>query len=201
MIIVDCVQGTPEWDECRLGIPTASEFDKILTTKGEPSKQAQKYLYRLAGERVSRMKEDFYKNAIMERGNVVEEEARHFYDVLNDVTVERVGFCYGNESKTFGCSPDGLVGKDGLVEIKCPIQSTHVGYLLDGGLPMDYFQQVQGELFVTGRKWLDFISYYPAIKPLVVRVVRDEKFIRALTIELEVFCRNLNEIVEKIKIK
>ena len=86
-----------------------------------------------------------------------------------------------------------------MIEIKCPIMSTHVGYLLEGELPKDYFQQVQGQLLVTNRKWLDFISYYPSLKPLIVRVNRNEEFIKKLSIELELFCKKLDEIVEKIR--
>jgi len=199
MIILDCEQLSEEWRAARGGIPTASCFDKIITTKGEPSKQAEKYLNQLAGERVSGTTEEGFKSAYMNRGNEVEAEAREFYELITDSVVQKVGICYANEDKKYSCSPDGLVGEDGGIQIKCPSMAVHVGYLRDNKLPMDYFQQVQGELFVTGRKWWDFISYYPGIKPLIVRVERDEKFIKALEIELEVFCKQLEEVVERIK--
>lgn len=190
MKILDCVQMSPEWFKARLGLPTASNFDQIITTKCEPSKQALKYMYKLAGERVSGTCEESYTNAAMQRGIDLEPEAIAFYEIVNDCKVEKVGFFF--EEGKFGCSPDGLVGDDGMIQIKCPSMAVHVGYLLDNKVPTDYFQQVQGELYVTGRKWSDFISYYPALKPLIVRVERDEKFITALASELSKFIFGLD---------
>ncbi len=197
MKIIDCEQGSQQWHACRAGIPSASNFDMIVTSKGEPSKQAQKYMYRLAGERITGIPEETYQNAAMQRGVELEAEARMFYEMTNDCKIEQVGFCLADGG--WGCSPDGLVNGDGLIEIKCPQIATHVGYLLDNKVPTDYFQQTQGQLLVTGRKWLDFISYYPAMKPLIVRVERDDGFIHKLEVELRVFCQQLEEIVNKIK--
>jgi hypothetical protein len=84
-------------------------------------------------------------------------------------------------------------------DLKCPSSAVHVGYLLDGILPLDYFQQVQGQLLVTGRKWIDFVSYYPGLKALIVRVAPDVQFINALKVELELFCKKLNEVTERIR--
>ncbi len=197
MKIIDCEQGSQQWHACRAGIPSASNFDMIVTSKGEPSKQAQKYMYRLAGERITGIPEETYQNAAMQRGVELEAEARMFYEMTNDCKIEQVGFCLADGG--WGCSPDGLVNGDGLIEIKCPSMAVHVGYLLDGKVPTDYFQQTQGQLLVTGRKWLDFVSYYPAMKPLIVRVERDEVFIGKLEEELEKFVSELEEIVNKIK--
>ena len=199
MKIIDVTQGTPEWHLARCGIPSASNFDKIVDIDGKPSKQRKKYLYQLAGERIAGKSEETYQNAAMLRGKELEAEARQFYELTNGVTVEQVGFCVTEGKVIFGASPDGLVGKDGLVEIKCPLIYTHVGYLLAEALPSDYIQQVQGQLLVTGRKYCDFISYFPGLKPLVVKVEPDKKFQKALAIELELFAKELNEIVEKIK--
>jgi predicted phage-related endonuclease len=196
MKIIDCLQGSPEWYAARCGIPSASSFDKIVTTKGEPSKQRTKYLYQLAGETITGLAEESYSNANMERGKIVEAEARSLYTFNTGKEVLQAGFCL---AEGYGASPDGLVGEEGCLELKCPIMATHVGYLLDNTLPMDYFQQVQGQLLVTGRKWVDFMSYYPAMKPLIIRVEIDEKFIKALKIELELFCDELKEIINKIK--
>lgn len=198
MKIIQVTQQTPEWYQVRCGIVSASNFDKVVTTKGEPSKQAEKYMFKLAGERITGTQEEMFQNAAMVRGCELEAEARSFYELTNDAKVEQVGFCLTDDGKV-GCSPDGLVGEDGLIEIKCPSMAVHVGYLLDGKLPTDYFQQTQGQLFVTGRKWLDFISYYPAMRPLIVRVERDNSFINKLEAELKVFCERLEEIVNKIK--
>ena len=199
MITVNVAQNSPEWFAAKCGFPSASNFDKIITTTGTPSKQRDKYMNQLAGERVSGKCAETYNNAIMEKGVEMEGEARNLYEMLKDVKIEQVGVCYPDEKKLCAASPDGLVAKDGLIEIKCPLIYTHVQYLLDGVLPTDYFQQTQGQLYVTGRKWVDFVSYYPGIKPLIVRCVRDEKFIKALAVEIEVFNRQLSEITERIR--
>lgn len=199
MIVLDVEQGTQEWLAARCGIPTASNFDCILTAKGEPSKQAQKYLYKLAGERVSGKPEDTYQNAAMTRGIEMEAEAADLYEIMFDVKAEQVGICYADERKLYACSPDRLIGADGGLEIKCPQIHTHVGYLIDGVLPTEYFQQVQGELHVTGREWFDFMSYYPGLKPLIVRVHRDEPFLKRLGPALNGFCEALDEIAERIR--
>jgi putative phage-type endonuclease len=199
MIALEIVQGTAEWLAARCGTPSASNFDKIVTTTGAPSKQAQKYMYKLAGERITGMPEEAYQNGAMLRGIEMEAEARSLYEMIHDIMVDQTGICYPDEAKLFSCSPDGLVGDDGLIEIKCPEIQTHVEYLLAGTFPMDYFQQVQGQLFVTGRKWVDFISYYPGLKPLIIRVERNEKFISALESELVKFCTELEKVVEKIR--
>lgn len=199
MIIENVVQGTEEWKKERAGIPTASSFDKIITTKGEPSKQRTKYMYQLVAERITGVKEENYQNGVMQRGIQMEEEARRMYELMTGNTVMQVGVCYPDEKKPYGCSPDGLIGDDGAIEIKCPTSAVHVGYLLEGVLPTDYFQQVQGQLLITGRKWVDFFSFYPGLKPLLIKVKPDKKFIEALKTELESFCGELAEITERIR--
>jgi len=196
MQIIDCVQGSPEWFEARCGIPTASGFDKIVTSIGAPSKQKKQYLYKLAGEALSGVIEESYQNATMQRGTLMESEARDMYSLISDLEVSEVGFC---RKDGYGASPDGLVGLDGCLEIKCPLVATHVGYLFDNKLPTKYIQQVQGQLLVTGRKWCDFVSYFPNLKPLIVRVQRDEQFILTLKTELEKFCIELKEVINEIK--
>lgn len=196
MKIINCEQGTPEWYAARCGIPTSSCFDKLLCIDGKASKQATKYLYQLAGETIIGVMPESYQNEAMLRGKIMEAEARELYCLITGEEVQEVGFCLADG---YGASPDGLVGDKGLLEIKCPNLATHVGYLIDNKLPADYFQQVQGQLFVTGREWCDFMSYYPGLKPLLIHVKRDEKFIKALRIELEVFCAELKELVIKIK--
>lgn len=196
MEIFDCIQGEEDWFKARLGIPTSSSFDKIITTAGLPSKSAEKYMFKLAGEFVSGKSEETYQNAAMQRGTELEDEARQLYQIVNDVEVEQVGFCL---AEGYGCSPDGLVGKDGMLEIKCPSVSVHVEYLLKGKLPTAYFQQVQGQMLVTERKFCEFISYYPGIKPFIIRVERDEEFLAKLEVELEKFCAELKETINKIR--
>jgi putative phage-type endonuclease len=196
MEVIKVEQGSPEWFEARRGIPSASNFSCIITSTGTPSKSSLKYLYKLAGERVSGIIEEGYKNYNMERGTEMEAEAREAYEMITGNTVEEVGFCF---KEGYGASPDGLVDEDGLLEIKCPTAAVHVGYVLAGVLPTDYFHQTQGQLLATGRKWVDFFSYYPGIKPLLVRVKRDEPFLKALEKELKIFCKKLDEVVTILK--
>ena len=196
MKIIECTQGTPEWHKARCGVPSASNFDKLVCLDGKPSKQRVKYLWQCAGEAITGVAEETYTNAAMERGKVMEAEARDLYHIVTGAEVNEVGFCV---SDGYGCSPDGLVGENGLIEIKCPNIATHVGYLLANELPSDYVQQVQGQLLVTGRKWLDFVSYYPGLKPLIVRVKPDKKFLASLEAELKNFCAELQEVIKKIR--
>jgi putative phage-type endonuclease len=199
MKIINCEQTSQEWFDARLGVPSASNFDQIITVKGEPSKQKTKYLYKLAGEKVSGRIEDVYQNGVMLRGVEMEAEARQLYELITGSSVQQVGFCVTEGEAIYGASPDGMVGEHGLIEIKCPLVSTHVGYLLENVLPSDYYQQTQGQLLVTGRKWCDFVSYYPGLKPLIVRVEPDKKFQKALEAELVKFCTELNEVINKIR--
>lgn len=199
MIQVDVEQGTPEWMAFRVGIPTASNFDKIITPKGEPSKQAEKYLYTLAVERVTGKKEETYQSAAMARGSEIEAEARGFYELIRGVEVLPCGIGFTDEKRLYAASPDGLVGEDGQIEIKCPIASTACAYLLGVKGSDEYYPQVQGQLLVTGRKWADLVIYYPGLRPLIIRWERDEVFIGKLAIELEIFCKNLDDITNKIK--
>lgn len=198
MRIIDCIQGSPEWFAARCGIPTASNFDKIVDMSGNPSKQRKKYLYQLVGERITGKPEETFQSFAMLRGKEVEAEARNFYELTNAQKIATVGICLSDGDALYGASPDGMVGKDGAIEIKCPMLSTHVSYLLEGKLPSDYFQQVQGQLFVTGRRWCDFISYYPGMNPLIVRVLPDKGFQEKLKAELESFCTELEEVVHKL---
>lgn len=202
MIILDIPQLSDDWFEYKAFAPSASNFDKIITTKGEPSKQREAYLYKLAGCRVIGRTEETYTSWSMQRGIDIESEARKFFELIMGVDVEQVGLIFKDKDKKACCSPDGLLNdrKDGL-EIKCPEMHTHVKYLLDNKLPTTYFQQVQGSLYVCNLdKWL-FMSYYPELPPLIVEVGRDEKFIFALNNEIERFCEDLEKMVEEIRNK
>ena len=199
MVIDNVVQGSPAWMACRVGIPTASEFDRLITTKGEPSKSRQKYIYQLAGETITGQKEEQYQNQAMKNGNLREDDARKLYELISGDTVETVGICYPDKKKLWACSPDGLLNTEGLIEIKSPTLAVQVEYLLDGTLPTNYFRQVQGQMAVTGRKYVVFFAYYPGLKPLIVRVERNEVFIKALKVELELAVREIQIVVEKLK--
>lgn len=196
MIVYNIEQGSPEWFTLRCGKPTASNFDKIIQIDGKPSKQRTKYLYKLAGEQITRISEETYQNVAMLRGKDLEDEARTLYGLILGVDVTQIGFC---QKDGYGSSPDGVISDDGILEIKCPILPTHVGYLIENKLPSEYYQQVQGNLLVTGRDWCDFMSYYPGMKPFIKRVTPDAKFQKMLHDELVKFCQELQDIVNKLK--
>lgn len=200
MIISEHAQNTPEWMAERAGIPTASNFDKIVTTKGEPSKQVEKYIFELAGERLLGYKPESYTNSAMQRGIELEPEAKALYSFLRGVNLEDVGLCWKDEKKLAGASPDGLLGNGkGIIEVKCPILTTFVEYMLKDKIITDYFQQVQGQLWVTDREYCDLMAYYPGLEPIIKRVERDEVFICKLESEIDKFNKKLNEITEKLR--
>ncbi len=197
MKIINCEQRSEEWYEARLGIPTASNFDKIITLDGKPSKSRKKYMYQLAGEKCAGQIEPVFQSYAMQKGIDSEPWARKFYELTRNKEVIEVGFCLEDGGK-WGASPDGMIGNEGLIEIKCPLVATHVEYLINNELPSEYFHQVQGQMFVTGREWTDFISYFPGLRPLIVREEAHGIFQKALKKELELFCEELNEIVKYI---
>lgn len=199
MIIVQCEQNSEQWWQEKLGKPSASNASKIITNDGKPSKQRTGYLYELAGEIITGKREEGYKNAIMEAGQEREDESRKFYELTYGVEVTQVGVIYKDEQKKFLCSPDGIVKDKYGLELKNILPKTQVKYLLDGGLPPEYFSQIQFSLYVTGFKYWEFLSYVPAMKPLIIRVMPDKKFLAILEVELEVFCKELETITNKIK--
>jgi len=199
MIISPHAQGTDEWKAERVGIPTASEFDKIITTKGDSSKSRTKYMYQLAGERITGVREEGYKNGAMERGQLMEDEARQLYTLVTGNEVRTTGICFPDANKRYGASPDGLIADEACLELKCPSIAVHVEYLLNNKLPTEYFCQVQGQLLVTGMKYCHFMSYFPGLNPLIIKVMPDEVFIKALKVELELFCRELAIVEEKLR--
>jgi len=199
MIIDTCEQLSEEWFTMHAGVPGAASMGKIITPTGKPSTQAKTYLYKLAGEAVLGRKEEGFSSEAMQRGVTLEAEARKYYEMINDCEVEQVGFCFKDERRIVGCSPDGLVGDNGGLEIKCPNLSTHVGYLLNEKLPTIYIPQVQGSLWVTDRAWWDFLSYYPGMRPLLIRVERDEAYITKLEMAVTKFLLELQKITKKLK--
>ena len=199
MIISEHAQGTDEWMAERTGIPSASNFAKIFTTVGKPSATATTYMNELVAEWILGEKEQIKQNDWMLRGIELEDEARKAYSFVNEVDVLEVGFCFKDEDKLVGCSPDGLVNHDKILEIKCPKASTHIGYLLGGKLPSTYFQQVHGQLWVTGRDDCDFISYYPGLPNFEIRVEREQKNMDMIDSHLAKFISEMMDRRERIK--
>ena len=196
MIRLDVEQKSLEWFAARRGIPTSSEFSRIIGVTGKLSK-AKSYLYELAGARITGAKGEGYQNAAMLRGNELEAEAKAYFELVMGVEVDQVGFVY-EDTKRYGCSPDGLFGDTGL-EAKCPSVHIHIGYLLAGVLPTDYFQQVQGSMLVTGFSHWFFCSYFPGLPALILDVQRDWGFTAALKVALDDFCSELDALTEKLR--
>lgn len=173
MKFFDVRQGSPEWHELRQGRPTASCFDRILTPKTrKPSAQQEDYIDELIADMMRLSPPDGsenYVNRAMQHGIDCEPEARRFYEMERRCTVTNGGFCMDDAGR-FGCSPDGLIGEEGCLELKCPMGKTQVGYLRSGLLPSEYTWQVHGHLIVTGRAWCDFLSYAVGLPPLLIRV-------------------------------
>jgi len=183
MRVLNHEQGTQEWLTSRLGCPSGSGFDKLITSTGKPSTQSEGYINQLIAELITGKPTEFKVTEAMERGTELEPMAREFYELASGNEVQEVGFCL-HDVLMAGVSPDGLVGEDGGLEIKCPAPHNHVAYLREGKLPTKYKQQVMGCLWVTGRDWWDFVSYHESMPALIVRVHRDEDYINALATEV-----------------
>lgn len=186
-------QNTPEWLELRQGKFTASSFKDLFS---KPTTLTyQKAIYKVVFERLTGEQPESFSNDYMQRGHELEPIARERYESETFETVEDGGF-FCNE--WIGASPDGLVGSDGLIEIKCPAYNTMINYMLKQELPAQYYWQVHGQMLCTDRKWVDFMAFHPKLKPVIVRVGRDESAIKLLKKQLEVCISEANDIIKKI---
>lgn len=190
MIVVDCAQGTPEWFKARSGIPTASCFSRILTPKGlKLSASREKYMHELLYEWICDSTWDPYVSEWMERGSDLEDQAYAAYEFERSADVRRVGLCKRDDGWV-GCSPDGLVGDDGGLELKCPTGPVHVANMLN--MQETYRLQVQGSLWITGRRWWDLMSFHPDMPSAVVRFERDEECIAKIEAAVGKFLAELH---------
>lgn len=200
MILHDCNQGSIEWWAARRGIPTASEFHRILTPKTLKLASAHReYAYELIGDR-HRLEEcdEGYTSPAMRNGIDMEPEARRWYEMEQRCTVQRVGFITTDDGR-FGCSPDALVGEDGGLEVKCPTHKVHVRWLCEGRqVPDEHKAQVHGNLIVTGRSWWDFLAYCPGLPPLLVRTYPD-RYTVALKGALDDFWASYTESLSRVR--
>jgi hypothetical protein len=198
MIRLDVEPGSLAWLEARMAIPTASNFGRILTPKTmRISAQAETYRNELLSEWL--LGEPFSGDIteFMQRGTELEPDAIAWYEMQRDADVSPPGFLL-TDDRRYGATPDGLIGTEGGLEIKCPSAAVHVGYLLD--MESDkYKAQVQGGLLVSERDWWDLVSYHPTLPSVVVRVYRDEAFIEALRGVLTAFCDQLDAAKEYLQ--
>ncbi len=188
----EIIQGSDAWKQLRLGKVTASRVaDVIAKTKSGYSASRANYMAQLIAERLTGTVAESYTNAAMQHGTETEPEARSAYEFYQGVAVEQVAFVPHPKIEQAGCSPDGLLGSDGLVEIKCPNTATHLETLLGKSVPGKYEAQIQFQLACTGRAYCDFVSYDPRMpehmRLFVKRMARDDKRIKEIEAEIASF--------------
>jgi hypothetical protein len=191
-------QYSEAYDHLKLGIPTSSSFHQITRPQGKPSRQRREYACVLIAERILQRRIALYNSPAMERGLIVETEPADWYEFDQDLTVQRVGFIT-DDDHTVGCSPDRLVGEEGLLEIKAPLPQTQVEYWLSGAINERFRPQLQGQLYVSQRSWVDIVCWHDVLPKLVKRIEPDEKFIKALDRELQIFNFFIERVMEKIR--
>lgn len=193
-------QGSPSWSILRSGKPTASEFHNLVTPLGEvrSGDMVKSYLAKKVAEAWQGGPLMEFNMFDMEAGQVLEKEARPWFEARYNIDVETVGFITTDDGR-IGCSPDGLLGNSSGIEIKCPKVETHVGYLLNGKLPKDYVAQVHGSMFVTGFNEWKFISYRRRFPNLVIAVDRDEKIQAALKQALDEFLEKFDAAMKRME--
>lgn len=189
------IQGSDEWFNARIGMATASRIADILGTKAK----RKKYAEQLALEIRQGFRVVTEPNEYMIWGTETEPEARIAYEARSGSFVDLVGFVIHPTIKRSGASPDGLVGEDGLIEIKCPTTKTHMTTLDNYAVPEKYIPQMQWQMACTGRKWCDFVSYDPRIEDCYFckRVMRDDEFIAKAEQEVIVFLTEVDDLIKK----
>ena len=205
MIVLDLEQGSPEWKVARLGLASGSKFKDIDSEPrsksdkeaGKLSDKAYTYLCELAAEVITGEQVEI-SGKPLDWGNEHEFGACRLYE-MSKADVEHVGIILDDSGK-YGASPDGLVGDDGMIEIKCPYNTVnHIKTVVSGEMPKEHIPQVQGNMMINGRKWCDFISYDPRVKGkgrfFVVRVERDDEYIDKLRIKVENFVTKLDQML------
>ena len=196
-------QGTDEWFAARVGKVTASRVaDIIAKTKTGYSSSRDNYMAQLICERLTNQKAESFTNAAMQHGTETEPLARAAYEALKDVLVDEVGFIPHPQILMAGASPDGLVGEDGLIEIKCPNTATHIDTLLSETVPTKYYTQMQFQLASTGRKWCDFVSFDnrlpEELQLFIKRVPRDDTYIKLMEAEIVQFIEEMDDKINKL---
>ena len=210
MIIVDCEQGGEIWKAARLGKVTASRMaDMTAKTKSGWGASRANYLAELVAERLTGAPAERYTNAAMEWGTENEAAARSVYEMMRDCTVHQIGAVLHPSIDMALASPDGLVGSDGLVEIKCPNTATHIDTLLTGAVPDKYLKQMQFQMACTGRAWCDWVSFDPRMpgdmQIFIKRVPRYDELIATLEDETRAFLAEvestINALVNKYRMQ
>lgn len=197
-------QRSAEWFAARLGKATASRIcDIVARTKTGWGASRANYAAQLVAERLTGEPTEGFSNAAMQWGTDTEPEARQAYSFRQDVDVLEVGFIDHPSVAMSGASPDGLIGEDGLLELKCPQTATHIATLLGQSVPAKYIHQIQWQIACTGRQWCDFASYDPrlpeAMRLFVVRVDRDDALIAQLEADVTEFLAEVDKTVASLR--
>lgn len=198
-MMVHVEQGTKEWFAARCGVATASRFADILakTKTGESASRA-KYRQQLVGERLTGRIEESYSSPAMMRGSELEPVARAMYEVRTQTEVQLAGF-FKHNTLAAGASPDGLVGLLGGIEIKCPLRDTFVDYLGQPNEPSRYTAQIQGQMWICGFDWVDFVAFHPDFPPhlqlIVRRIYRNDEYIQKMETEIKRFLEEVDNQV------
>lgn len=203
MKVVDCIQGSPEWIAARIGKVSASRIaDMMAKTKSGYSTSRANYAAELVAERLTGTKAEKFTNAAMAHGTEQEPVARVMYEFMRDVTVTEVGVVLHPTIEMACASPDGLVGTDGLVEIKCPLTATHIETLLGGSVDGKYVKQMQFQMACTGRLWCDFVSFDPRMSGdmqiHIQRVPRDGAMIVEIEREVRAFLAEVDATMARL---
>lgn len=191
-------QGTEEWHLARAGIPTASMFATVMASGrgGGESKTRAKYMRQLAGEVITGRPMESYSNAHMDRGHEMEPEARELYAFATDTAPEQVGFIRNDQK---GCSPDSLIGANGMLEIKSKLPDLVIECWERGDFPPEHKAQCQGGLWVAEREWIDIVVYWPAMPVFIKRAYRDEPYIAEMSKAIDQFNDELAAMVERVR--
>ena len=203
---LDTPQRSEAWINARLGKVTASRVaDLMAKTKTGYSASRANYMAQLVCERLTGQQQESYSNAAMQWGTDTEPQARAAYEFLTDAVVEETGFVMHPTIPDFGASPDGLIGAEGMLEIKCPNTATHLDTLLSETVPGKYVTQMQVQMACSGRAWCDFVSFDPRLpaelQMWVRRVPRDDEAIAEIEAETVKFLGELAEKVAALKSK
>lgn len=197
-------QRSEEWFMARLGCVTASRTaDVMAKTKSGYSASRANYMAQLITERLTQTVADGFSSAAMAWGTETEPQARMAYELITGAKVEETGFVPHPTIAGFGASPDGLVGEDGLIEIKCPNSATHIETLLSQKVPTKYITQMQVQMLCTGRDWCDFVSFDPRLPGDMnywcQRVNADPKRQAEIEAEVTTFLSELDEKLQRLK--
>jgi hypothetical protein len=194
----DVIQQSDEYDRLKLGIPTSSQFKRLITpARGKASGMWMDFAYQLLAERCLMRRVDQYTSPAMDRGQIVEAEAVAWYSWETGSETEVIGFITDDQGR-WGCSPDRLVGDNGLLELKCPLAKDQMRYWVTHEAHVEHRPQLQGQLLISEREWVDLVCWHPELPRVVIRVEPDEEYQARLLAELERFTVWIDTVTKKL---